>query len=922
MAYVQKYHVYDKSRAGIDWTIKIYKNGATGTSTELTSVGSDGAIIRWEGEGDDLWNGIKASNLTMALTGTKVQMAAFVDMVVNAGTNDIIITVEKDEGSGDVFFWGGVLTHDVVEIPDKSKYIVQITAIDGLAGLQNINITRADFDILAGNSGLSYFGTGLYYSVSNIFETILKQLPWIGTVYTSGFAFKWVQNWYPDGLATDEWQNNIYLNINAFAKYNERTEQYDLDSLYSIIEKILDSFFSEIKLSNGLFVVICKDYYREFAGMDYIVLQGNTVIDNGTDSNVIAITQAADNFRLSGGRYVYKQPVKQAKKKITYQNSNANNNQTIYDAWQSIVCQRVGATATGTGDLSCEAVSSDDVAKFEIVYNFPFNAKLSVFVQLNVVVWLSLKVRIKNGTDTYYLSGSSDQSIATEWTTSSASRFYIISNPTNWNAAGGPGSPTETIYNGYFENSHLIDLPFTTGITETIFSIDFNTIFYTGSAQSPMANFSYFYAEFNNGDFFIKPKTTGNEETSGEVTFSETSANNNDLVVDLPDNILHDGGDATGLFFNNNVGAFSIVPGTVICTSKWYDRTVGDSVLYYLPDFVCRAFLNFTEKALKLYSGSFVNSAITPETLIQIIYDSTTETYVWNGMSFSLKRDKWTGELWKVGSVTLPATFTGTNVQVPAGGDSIARGAHSLPYSPGSTSGADDHFTLENFKLNWIEQTRNSVLAVPDDADGYPVFRQLLKFGDLPNNDFSEFEDNGFLKFTGGAKYFVDIDFPIIIRTTGANIPTLTTVRGNLTAPQWAINDYNNCEAQELIHGWEEASEITFHVHILTGGTNTDDRYVAFEVEYNYADINGVWLTNNVIQKADIRIPANTPILTHLIENIYSFSPAVGIGAHVWARLKRVAASTGTAPTTNPFCSMLQMHVDCDTIGSRNITSK
>lgn len=45
------------------------------------------------------------------------------------------------------------------------------------------------------------------------------------------------------------------------------------------------------------------------------------------------------------------------------------------------------------------------------------------------------------------------------------------------------------------------------------------------------------------------------------------------------------------------------------------------------------------------------------------------------------------------------------------------------------------------------------------------------------------------------------------------------------------------------------------------------------------------------------------------------------IGGHVWARLKRVAA-IGAAPAANPFCSMLQMHVECDTAGSNQIDKK
>lgn len=69
-------------------------------------------------------------------------------------------------------------------------------------------------------------------------------------------------------------------------------------------------------------------------------------------------------------------------------------------------------------------------------------------------------------------------------------------------------------------------------------------------------------------------------------------------------------------------------------------------------------------------------------------------------------------------------------------------------------------------------------------------------------------------------------------------------------------------------------------------------------------------------------IPANTPTKTMRIYGIGSRVLTNGrIGGHVWTRLKRIA-STGTAPSNNPWVTMLQAHIECDTFGSRDITSK
>jgi hypothetical protein len=83
-----------------------------------------------------------------------------------------------------------------------------------------------------------------------------------------------------------------------------------------------------------------------------------------------------------------------------------------------------------------------------------------------------------------------------------------------------------------------------------------------------------------------------------------------------------------------------------------------------------------------------------------------------------------------------------------------------------------------------------------------------------------------------------------------------------------------------------------------------------------------VWTFPAVYTSADILIPANTADKTQIIMPITNFTPTgAKIGDHCIARLKRVAA-VGTAPTNNPWIPMLQMHIEKDTVGSRQMTVK
>lgn len=169
---------------------------------------------------------------------------------------------------------------------------------------------------------------------------------------------------------------------------------------------------------------------------------------------------------------------------------------------------------------------------------------------------------------------------------------------------------------------------------------------------------------------------------------------------------------------------------------------------------------------------------------------------------------------------------------------------------------------------------------------------------------------------------YVDIDFPIIVRTTGVGRPVLTTLTGNIEAPLWAVNDNLQIEGQEIIHGYKEASAIQWHIHMLTNGVDVTDRYVAWGVEWAWALPNGQLTSAITTTSGDLVIPANTPDRTHLIRQIALVEmPTMTIATHIWARLTRIA-SVGTAPTEDIFASMLQLHIDCDTYGSGEIVSK
>ena len=170
---------------------------------------------------------------------------------------------------------------------------------------------------------------------------------------------------------------------------------------------------------------------------------------------------------------------------------------------------------------------------------------------------------------------------------------------------------------------------------------------------------------------------------------------------------------------------------------------------------------------------------------------------------------------------------------------------------------------------------------------------------------------------------YEDVNFPINQRT-GGNIAAFTAIDagGVLLYPQWEVNDFHVCDSNELPHGWKEGTEISWHIHMITNGTNTDNRFVKWELIWAIADAGEVLAEQTTITTADFTIPANTAAKTHFIVPIGTVSlTGYRIGAHMYPRIKRVA-STGTAPTNNPWVTMLQAHIQLDTLGSTQVTSK
>lgn len=195
------------------------------------------------------------------------------------------------------------------------------------------------------------------------------------------------------------------------------------------------------------------------------------------------------------------------------------------------------------------------------------------------------------------------------------------------------------------------------------------------------------------------------------------------------------------------------------------------------------------------------------------------------------------------------------------------------------------------------------------------------QLGDGTNN--SIIEKDGTLRFDGTATVYDDLVSPLFVAKSGtSNVPAWTVLVGNISAYTFATNDWLECTT-ELLHAYKEGSNLEVHIHWTTNGSNADDRYVKWEIEYSIANMNGGTFGSSTVISSETRILANTATKTNMYTSIGTITgTGLTIGAQMMLRIKRIAAVGGSAPSANPYAISVGVHYEKDTIGSRQFSTK
>lgn len=168
-----------------------------------------------------------------------------------------------------------------------------------------------------------------------------------------------------------------------------------------------------------------------------------------------------------------------------------------------------------------------------------------------------------------------------------------------------------------------------------------------------------------------------------------------------------------------------------------------------------------------------------------------------------------------------------------------------------------------------------------------------------------------------------DLFFPVSgARVPAANAPTWSTFTTNTKEYTFAIDDYIDLGAGEVLHDWKEGTDLEVHLHIATNGSDTGDTAVKYNIHYTLADMGEVFAAEATIS-TQYTIPGGTADKTHLYIDIDTISvPTYKIGTNIKIRVERVDVTAASDPGGDPFVLMVGIHYQVDSLGSRLEGSK
>ncbi len=197
------------------------------------------------------------------------------------------------------------------------------------------------------------------------------------------------------------------------------------------------------------------------------------------------------------------------------------------------------------------------------------------------------------------------------------------------------------------------------------------------------------------------------------------------------------------------------------------------------------------------------------------------------------------------------------------------------------------------------------------------------KIGAIGTN-YSEFEADGTLVAYGAATTFDDSQSAVNFMRVGGTALTLDVLAGGIYQYRFDLTDEIHSQIQ-LNHRYKVGTDIDLHIHLVNKAAVGSTAYnVGIEVEYMWGGLDGVFGTPATLSTVDCSFK-DAAALTHKVFGLASLTPATGqgtISSYLLMRIKRVAGTTESLAGNNIFLLGVDVHVEQDTLGSRQESIK
>lgn len=191
-------------------------------------------------------------------------------------------------------------------------------------------------------------------------------------------------------------------------------------------------------------------------------------------------------------------------------------------------------------------------------------------------------------------------------------------------------------------------------------------------------------------------------------------------------------------------------------------------------------------------------------------------------------------------------------------------------------------------------------------------------FGDGTNATI--LEADGTLTFKGAATIWNDAFVDGLSLTGGAtDPPVFAAIIGTIYGNRFDDGGIKSLHGSiELPHDYKEGSDIVLHLHwIPTTANNGNCRW---GVEWTVASVNG---TFGAATTSEIDTAAGGTALAHKVVDVVTISGTNRkISDVIHFRVFRNGTHANDTFTGNAFLSRIAVHYECDTVGSRQITTK